>query len=98
MFRTIEAIVDEHGQVRLTEPLQLPRSQRALPSHQQCHGDERAIPIAAEDCASGELRVVSFARPGKLSTAHETLIQLQAGRLANEAFERMRGGVLEIFT
>lgn len=30
MIRTVEAVVDEHGQVRLTEPLQLPRSQRAL--------------------------------------------------------------------
>ena len=30
MIRTVEAVVDEHGPVRLSEPLQLPRSQRAL--------------------------------------------------------------------
>jgi hypothetical protein len=30
MIRTVEAIVDEKGQVRLSEPLQLSRSQRAL--------------------------------------------------------------------
>ncbi len=30
MIRTVEAVVDEQGHVRLTEPVQLPRSQRAL--------------------------------------------------------------------
>lgn len=30
MIRTVEAIVDEQGRVRLTEPVQLPRAQRAL--------------------------------------------------------------------
>lgn len=30
MIRTVEAIVDENGQVRLSEPLQLSRVQRAL--------------------------------------------------------------------
>lgn len=30
LIRTIEAIVDEKGQVRLSEPLQLSRAQRAL--------------------------------------------------------------------
>ncbi|NBP82046.1 MAG: hypothetical protein EBS83_13455 [Planctomycetia bacterium] len=30
MIRTIEATIDERGQVRLTEPVVLPRCQRAL--------------------------------------------------------------------
>jgi hypothetical protein len=30
MIRTVEAIVDEQGRVRLTEQVQLPRVQRAL--------------------------------------------------------------------
>jgi hypothetical protein len=30
MFRTIEAVIDEHGIVRLLEPIQLPSSSRAL--------------------------------------------------------------------
>jgi hypothetical protein len=30
MIKTVEAVVDENGRVRLTEPLTLPRSQRAL--------------------------------------------------------------------
>jgi len=30
MIRTVEAVVDEQGRVRLTEPVHLTRSQRAL--------------------------------------------------------------------
>lgn len=30
MIRTVEAVVDEHGNVRLLEPLQLPSERRAL--------------------------------------------------------------------
>ena len=30
MIRTVEAVVDEQGHVRLTEPVRLARSQRAL--------------------------------------------------------------------
>jgi hypothetical protein len=30
MFRTVEAVIDEHGIVRLLEPIQLPIASRAL--------------------------------------------------------------------
>jgi hypothetical protein len=30
MIRTVEAIIDEHGNVRLLEPVHLPAAQRAL--------------------------------------------------------------------
>jgi hypothetical protein len=30
VIRTIEAVIDEHGNVRLLEPVQLPSAQRAL--------------------------------------------------------------------
>jgi hypothetical protein len=30
MFRTLEAVIDEHGNVRLLEPIALPAPQRAL--------------------------------------------------------------------
>jgi hypothetical protein len=30
MIRTIEAVIDEHGNVRLLEPIQLPAARRAL--------------------------------------------------------------------
>jgi mRNA interferase MazF len=61
------------------------------------YGDARAIPIATDDFADGGLRVPSFARPGKLFTAHETLIRMQAGRLTPGAFERIRAGVVAMF-
>lgn len=61
------------------------------------YGDDRAIPIAPEDFADGGLRVASCARPGKLFTAHETLIRMQAGRLTPSAFERIRAGVVAVF-
>jgi mRNA interferase MazF len=61
------------------------------------YGDDRAIPIVPDDFTDGGLRVASFARPGKLFTAHETLIRIQAGRLTPGAFERIRAGVVAVF-
>ena len=61
------------------------------------YGDERAIRIGADDFESGSLRLESFARPGKLFTAHESLFQEEAGRLRASAFERVRSGVLAVF-
>lgn len=61
------------------------------------YGDDRAIPIASNDFADGELRVASFARPGKLFTAHETLIRMKAGQLTPGAFDRIRAGVVAVF-
>jgi mRNA interferase MazF len=61
------------------------------------YGDDRAISITTDDFADGGLRVASFARPGKLFTAHETLIRMQAGRLTPGAFERIRTGVIAVF-
>jgi mRNA interferase MazF len=61
------------------------------------YGDDRAISITTGDFADGGLRVASFARPGKLFTAHETLIRMQAGRLTPGAFERIRTGVIAVF-
>lgn len=61
------------------------------------YGDDRAIRIAVDDFTDGGLRVASFARPGKLFTAHESLIRMQAGRLTPGAFERIRAGVVAVF-
>jgi mRNA interferase MazF len=48
------------------------------------YGDTRAIPIDAGGFASGSLRLVSYARPGKLFTANQSLIAGQAGMLKAE--------------
>lgn len=61
------------------------------------YGDERAISLTQKDFEAGGLRVASYARPGKLFTAHESLLRAEAGRLHATAFERVRAGVLAVF-
>jgi mRNA interferase MazF len=63
----------------------------------KAYGDEKAILITTNDFESGRLRVDSFARPGKLFTAHESLFYGEAGRLHASAFERVRSGVVAVF-
>jgi mRNA interferase MazF len=48
------------------------------------YGDARAIKIEDASFAVGGLRVTSFARPGKLFTANEDLINHKAGALKPE--------------
>jgi len=62
------------------------------------YGDPRAISLEVSDFAHGSLRLTSFARLGKLFTAHASLVtgqigELQAGKLAaiREAVKRMMG-------
>ena len=64
----------------------------------RAYGDDRAIVIEQKDFANGSLRVNSFARPGKLFTAHATLLQAEAGRLGSVSFERVRAAVLAMFS
>ncbi len=45
------------------------------------YADPRALRIGDEDMESGSLNRVSFARPGKLVTLHESLIRAEVGRL-----------------
>jgi hypothetical protein len=40
--------------------------------------------------------MTSYARPGKLFTAHATLLQAEAGQLNAAAFARVRAGVLDV--
>lgn len=49
------------------------------------YADPRAVRIDDESFASGSLRRISYARPGKLFTANETLIASQVGRLTQAA-------------
>lgn len=61
------------------------------------YGDDRAIPITAQDFETGGLRLESVARPGKLFTAHSTLLTAEVGRLHAIAFKRIRQGVVSMF-
>lgn len=60
------------------------------------YGDARAVHITNSDFAMGSLRVVSYARPAKLFTAHENLITVEVGRLTAGAFQRVREAVLAV--
>lgn len=53
------------------------------------YSDPRAVPLAGSDFASGSLRVTSYARPGKLFTANQSLIVSEVGLLNAAVFARV---------
>ena len=58
------------------------------------YGDPAAILLDAPDLASGGLLVASFARPGKLFTAHAGLMVRSVGVLTPVAFARVLSAVV----
>ena len=60
------------------------------------YGDNRAIPLDAADFARGSLRLASYARPGKLFTAHSSLVAGQAGELHPGKFSAVRDAVVRM--
>jgi mRNA interferase MazF len=60
------------------------------------YGDPAAIPLDAPDFASGGLLVASFARPGKLFTAHSGLLIRSVGVLTPAALARVLSAVVAI--
>jgi mRNA interferase MazF len=60
------------------------------------YGDPAAVPLDTSDFASGGLLVSSFARPGKLFTAHAGLIVRSVGVLNSAALARVLSAVLAI--
>jgi mRNA interferase MazF len=57
------------------------------------YGDIHAISVEAGDFAHGSLRLTSFARPGKLFTAHASLVAGQVGELQGGKFAAIREAV-----
>src|SRR5436190_13722404 len=57
------------------------------------YGDPAAIPLGTADFASGGLLIASFARPGKLFTAHAGLMFRSVGVLTPSAFGRVLSAV-----
>jgi mRNA interferase MazF len=53
------------------------------------YADPRAVELRQDDFAEGSLKIVSFARPGKLFTAHAILVRQEIGRLKNPVFEEI---------
>ncbi len=60
------------------------------------YADPRAIVIDAADFAHGSLRIVSYARPGKLFTAHESLLVSEVGVLTAAALTRVVDAIVQI--
>jgi mRNA interferase MazF len=60
------------------------------------YGDPAAVPLDAPDFASGSLLVASFARPGKLFTAHSGLMIRSVGVLTPAPFAPILSAVVAI--
>lgn len=53
------------------------------------YSDSRAIELNSSSFAMGSLHVVSYARPGKLFTANQTIITKKVGTLKNDALKQI---------
>ena len=60
------------------------------------YGDSRAVSLAAADFAQDSLRLASYVRPGKLFTAHTSLVDGQAGELQPGKFSAIRDAVVQM--
>jgi mRNA interferase MazF len=59
-------------------------------------GDPIALKLPRSDFADGSLRVDSYARPGKLFTAHSGLFVRSIGRLKPPAHQRITQAVIDL--
>jgi mRNA interferase MazF len=59
------------------------------------YADPSAVTLSQADFASGSLQRTSYARPGKLFTAHESLVVKTPGVLRAEAHSRVVDRVVE---
>ncbi len=60
------------------------------------YGDPHAVQLVQNDFASGSLRAISYARPGKLFTANHQLMVAQVASLKGFSFKRIIESVVEI--
>jgi len=61
------------------------------------YGDAKAIEVKDDSLQTGALRVISYARPGKLFTANDSLIVTQVGILKAEKFKQIIEAVTDLF-
>ena len=62
------------------------------------YGDASAIELNDTAFVAGSLRVISYARPAKLFTAHQNLITSQVGQLQADALRSIAQAVANIVT
>jgi len=60
------------------------------------HSDAAAVEIMTEDFATGALQFTSYARPNKLFTASESLMETKVGTLKPEAFARIWNAIVQL--
>jgi mRNA interferase MazF len=60
------------------------------------YSDSRAIELNSSSFAKGSLHTVSYARPGKLFTANQSLIIRQVGTSKDEALNQVIDAVVEL--
>ena len=60
------------------------------------YSDARAVELSEADFHSGSLRRVSYARPGKLFTANQSLLEEQAGILKSAPFSKVVEAAVEL--
>ena len=60
------------------------------------YADARAVELTDNDFERGSLRVVSYARPAKLFTAHESLFVSEAGVLGVGSLKRITDEVVSV--
>lgn len=58
--------------------------------------DTGAVLLRNQDFAVGSLQLDSYARPGKLFTAHQSLLASEAGKLKNEVAAQVVDAVVRI--
>ena len=58
--------------------------------------DAKAIEIKSSDFAKGSLQKISYARPNKIFTGHESLINKRVGILKKEKLENIIQAIVEI--
>ena len=60
------------------------------------YGDAKAISLDAPDFVHGSLRLTSYVRPGKLFTAHSSLVANGVGDLQPGKFSAIRDAVVQM--
>lgn len=57
--------------------------------------DSQATPLHQQDFSEGSLQRTSYARPGKLFTAHISLLQSEVGKLTQSTLQTLREQVVK---
>jgi mRNA interferase MazF len=60
------------------------------------YSDPRAVELNSDSFQRGSLQLTSYARPGKLFTAHQSLMLRQVGVLKDDALKQIIDAVVDL--